>query len=286
MTRSIFIKNLTVIAVTILLLFFASCKDNNTYFSYNKEVTAANDYVIGQQMMVLILNTYFKSISDSLLLATGKSHIDGANIYYGGAEFDTLLIRYPIWGTDDGYGHWRSGDIRISTQQGFLNTETPGLLSFVDFRYDKDTLRAKNFYIHYLGSQASQSDKFHISSDSISLIYSDTNGVSIYKMQQSILRLKNSNDDYYTLEDQFEISNLFSGISREGISYHTETSMEQPLLNQFDCAFLKQGPVAISFDEVSYEAYVYFSDADTCANQYVAELDGNPFPNVIYTHDW
>lgn len=283
--RSICIKNLTVLAVIIMLLFVTSCKDDNTYFSYDQEVVATNDYVIGQQMMILILNTYFKSISDSLLLATGKSQIDGASIYYNGSEFDTLIIHYPIWGNDDGYDHWRAGDIRVSTNQGFLNIEEPSLVSFIDFRYDKDTLRTKDLYIQYMGEYDSQSDLFHIYSDSISLIYSDTSGVSVYNMQQAILRFKDSSGDYYAPDDRFEISNLFSGVSKEGVIYQTETSLEQPLINQFDCAFLKKGPVSISFEGITYSGAVYFSELDTCVNQYVAELDGNPFPNVINTHD-
>lgn len=280
-----YIKNLAYSIVIITALFISSCTDDNTYFSYNQEVAATNDYVIGQQMMVLILNTYFKSISDSLLLATGKSNIDGASIFYNGGEFDTLLIRYPVWGNDDGYDHWRTGDIKVLTKQGFFNTEANYEFRFDGFFYDKDTLLVDSLTLRYMGTNG-QNDVFTVSSDTIWQIFSDTSGESRFWMQQSFQRFKDVSSVYHTPLDSFQIFGRFNGIARNKVLYATETAEGLALLNQFDCSFLKEGPVSISFEGVPYGGAVYFSDADTCVNQYVAELDGNPFPNYIYTHDW
>jgi len=279
------IKNLTFSIVIITAMLISSCQDNNTYFSYDQEVAATNDYVIGQQMMVLIMNTYFKSIADSLLLATGKSHIDGASIFYTGGEFDTLLIRYPVWGNDDGYDHWRAGDISVSTNQGFFNTETIYKFKFDGFFYDKDTLLVDSLTLRYVGMNG-QNDIFTVSSDTIWQIFSDTSGKNRFWMQQSFQRFKDVSSAYHTPLDSFQIYGGFNGLSRNKVHYATETMETVPFLNQFDCAFLKKGPASISFEGVPYGGAVYFSDSDTCANQYIAELDGNPFPNFIYTHDW
>ncbi len=274
--------------VFIVGLFISSCKkDDNSYYSYNTGIDATKDYVIGQQMMVLILNTYFKSISDSLLLNTGhNNNIDGANVYLKSGVNDTLIIRYPWWGTDDGYDHYRAGEIKVCANEGFLNPGESYYLDFTNFMYDKDTLRVDSLNIIYLGKVNGQSDLFHIHSDSIFQIFSDSSGVNTFKMQQSFLRFEDPSSDYYTLDDKFEISGLFGGISREGVAYNTDISEEQALLNQFNCSFLKQGPIPILFSDTINNGTIYFSEADTCANQYVVEFDGNPFPAPIYTKDW
>lgn len=267
-------------------LLFSSCKkDDNSYYSYNTGIAATNDYVIGQQMMVLILNTYFKSISDSLLLATGRSDVDGAAVYIKNGAADTLLIRYPVWGTDDGYGHWRAGEIKVCTEDGFFNPSTDYRFYFVDFFYDKDTLRVDNLSMQYMGKDGSN-DLFSVYSDTILQIFSDSSGVNEFWINQSFLRYKDPSSIYYTLQDKFEVSGSFEGISIGGVNYHTEIFPDSALLNQYDCSFLKQGPCAINFGDFPYRGSVYFSEADTCANQYVVEFDGNPFPAPIYLRDW
>ena len=286
MSRSILSSVIFLVLITGLL--FSSCKkDDNSYHSYNTGIDATKDYVIAQQMLVLILNTYFKSISDSLLINTGhNNNIDGANVYLKSGIKDTLIIRYPWWGTDDGQDHYRAGDIKVCANEGFLNPGVPYHLNFINFMYDKDTLRVDSLNIIYLGVVSGQSELFQVSSDSIFQVFADTSGVNIFNMQQSFLRIKNTTSEYYTLEDKFEISGLFNGFSREEVHYSTDISGEQPLLNQFDCSFLKQGPVPIHFTDTTYNGTIYFSDADTCVNQYVVEFGGNPFPYPIYTHDW
>jgi hypothetical protein len=238
-------------------------------------------------MMVLILNTYFKSVSDSLLLATGRSNIDGAVVYLIDGNPDTLLIRYPDWGTDDGYGHWRSGDIKISYDQVLLNPDAPSQFRFINFQYDKDTLRVDSLLVQYVGGVNAQSDLFHVFSDTIRQIFRDTSGISKFWMKQSFLRFKDASSVYHSPLDRFEISGLIEGKAREGLQYTTEVQEDTlALINQFDCFFLKQGPVSITFPENSVVGIIYFSEADTCANQYIAEFDGSPFPAPIYTRDW
>lgn len=283
-------KSVVLLALSFVLLgglFFSSCKkDDNSYHSYHSNLDASRDYVIGQQMMVLILNTYFKSVTDSLLLATGRSDIDGAAVYLKEGISDTLLIRYPAWGTSDGYGHWRSGEIKVFENQGFQNPSGPNQFKFVNFHYDKDTLYVDSLYVQYLGDVNAQSDLFHVFSDTIRQVFSDTSGINKFWMQQSFLRYKDASSEYHSPLDRFEISGLLSGISREGVQYSTDTPEDPSILNQFDCSFLKQGPVNITFADTAYNGTVYFSKADTCANQYVAEFDGNPFPAPIYVRNW
>ena len=268
-------------------LFFSSCKkDDNTYHSYNPSIAATKDYVVGQQMMVLILNTYFKSITDSLLLATGRSDIDGAAVYLHGWNSDTLLIRYPSWGAHDGYGHWRSGDIKVCVDQGILIPDVINQFRFVDFMYDKDTLRVDSLYVQYLGTVDAQSDMFHVYSDTIRQVFSDSSGTHKFWIQQSFLRFKDVASEFHMPLDRFEISGVFQGVSREGMSYSTNTPEDPALLNQFDCSFLKQGPVSIVFSDTTNTGSVYFSEADSCTNQYVFEFDGNPFPAPVYVRKW
>jgi hypothetical protein len=268
-------------------LLFSSCKkDENTYRSYNPSIDAAHDYVIGQQMMVLILNTYYKSITDSLLLTTGRSNIDGAAVYLQEWNPDTLLIRYPSWGAHDGYGHWRAGEIKVCVDQGFLIPAAINQFCFVDFQYDKDTLRVDSLYVQYVGVVNAQSERFRVYSDTIRQVFSDSSGVNKFWMQQSFLMFKDTASDFHKLLNTFEISGVFQGIARGGVSYSTNTPEEPALLNQLDCSFLKQGPVSITFTDTTNTGLVYFSEADSCSNQYIFEFDGNPFPAPIYVRKW
>ncbi|MCF6342735.1 MAG: hypothetical protein L3J31_08030, partial [Bacteroidales bacterium] len=219
-------------------------------------------------------------------LFTGHSNIDGANVSFGGAESDTLFIHYPAWGADDGYGHWRSGDIKVSTGQGFFEPSSIVRFHFIDFFYDKDTLHIDSLQVQFLGQPDGQNGLFSVSSDTIHRIFSDTSGVNRFWMQQSFLRLKDASSPYHTPLDKFAISGWLNGESGEGVCYFTETSEEQPLLNQLNCTFLKQGSVAISFSSLNYEGNIYFSDPDTCENQYVVIFDESPFPYPIYARNW
>ncbi len=281
-------KKISIPALLIFLAFgllFTACKDNNTYISYNREIDATNDYVTGQQTIVLLLNTYFKSISDSLLLADGQNTIDGANVSYNGGADDTLFIRYPSWGTDDGYGHWRAGVIKVTTKQGFFTTAANYRFIFSGFTYDKDTLRVDSMFMQYLG-RTDGNDLFSVVADTVYQIFIDSSGIHSFSMEQSFLRIKDGTSVYHTPFDRFEIDGKIEGTSRDGVRYTSVVAGDQLLLSQLDCPFLKQGFVSISYNEVFYEAMVYFSDTDTCANQYVAEIDGNPFPHPIYTKKW
>jgi len=281
-----YLASIAFLCVFVVAIFFSSCKkDKNSYYSYNSGIDAAKDYVVGQQMMVLLLNTYFKSISDSLLLATGRSNIDGAAIYLKTGESDTLLIRYPVWGAYDGYGHWRSGDIKVCADQGFLNPSTAYPFYFIDFFYDKDTLRVDNLVLNYHGKQG-QDDLFSVFSDTIHQVFSDSSGLSKFWMNQSFLRIKDPSSVYYTLLDKFEISGSIEGISRDAVHYQTKIVTDSTLLSQYNCSFLKQGPLSISFRDLPYNGTIHFSKADTCSNQYIAEFDGSPFPAPIYTRYW
>jgi hypothetical protein len=281
-----YLASIVFLCVFVVAIFFSSCKkDENSYYSYNSGIDAAKDYVVGQQMMALLLNTYFKSISDSLLLETGRSNIDGAAVYLKDGNPDTLLIRYPVWGTNDGYGHWRSGDIKVCAEDGFFNPSADYRFRFIDFLYDKDTLRVDSLSVQYMEKDG-PNDLFSVYSDTICQIFSDSSGVSKFWMNQSFLRIKDPSSVYYTLLDKFEISGSIEGVSRDGVHYQTKIVTDSTLLSQYNCSFLKQGPLSISFRDLPYDGTIHFSKADTCANQYVAELDGSPFPAPIYTHVW
>ncbi len=53
-------KNILILGLTILL--FASCGKENEQIDYNTGVLASQEYVESQQIMDLLLNTYFKRL--------------------------------------------------------------------------------------------------------------------------------------------------------------------------------------------------------------------------------
>lgn len=75
---------------------FSSCGKENQQINYNTGVLASQEYVQSQQMMNLILNTYFKSITDSLLIVAHESEIDGAYVTYAETPEEKLVIEYLI----------------------------------------------------------------------------------------------------------------------------------------------------------------------------------------------
>ena len=67
------------IAIAIIL---SSCGKENQQIDYNTGVLASQEYVQSQLMMNLLLNTYFKSITDSVLIVDHHAEVDGAIVTY------------------------------------------------------------------------------------------------------------------------------------------------------------------------------------------------------------
>ncbi len=228
-------------------------------------------------MMDLLLNTYFKSITDSLLIFDYTSSIDGGIINYYENPEERIVIEYPWWGCDDQCGHNRAGTITAFPDPGFYDSLAVIRLVFDDFKYDEDTISVSDMTITNLGKIDGVNDSYSIKAQSVQRIYSYKPGGTLFKMDQTFIRHKDPSSIYHIPKDQFEVSGIISGISSNNEKYTANLNEEEYLINQFSCAWAKLGPAILSFDSQPYEAFILFPGADTCMNTYLVDIEGNSF---------
>lgn len=261
----------------IFVIILSSCGKKNQQIDYNIGVFASQEYVQSQQMMNLLLNTYFKSITDSLLIINHFSEIDGAEVSYFETPEEKIVIAYSALGTDDLYGHRRAGTITATPNIGFYDSLAVINLEFSQFEYDEDAINVKSLSVTNSGRIDGVNYTYHIMAESIQRTYADSTGMTRFNMDQTLLQLKDPSTIFHSPEDQFEITGVINGISSTNHSYTANISEQEYLLNQFSCNWFKLGPAILNFESQTYEAFILFPGADTCINRYAVGIDDNPF---------
>ncbi len=265
-------------ALAVILVMFSSCGKENQQIDYNVGVLASQEYVQSQQMMDLLLNTYFKSITDSLLIVDYSSSVDGATVTYRNTPGETIIINYPLWGCEDECGHNRAGKITAVAHPGFYDSLAVINLSFDEFRYDGDTLLVNGFTITNKGKTDGLNDAYAVKAQSVQRIYADTmGGGTHFSMDQIFVREKDPATIYHSTKDRFMISGTIKGVSSTGYSYMAHVETEGYILDQFSCNWAKLGPALLSLESQVYSTFILFPGADTCANRYVVDIEGNSF---------
>ena len=275
--RHIVKKGLIVTIVLSVVVFITSCHKENTSLDFNQSVETISDYVEAQQMTDLLLNTYFKSITDSTLLTDGISEIDGASVSYS-ANPAKIIIDYYIWSKEDGYGHYRKGRYEATTASSFFDSLAVVDFSFHSFDYDFDSINATNFSLTNMGNNADDNYLFSVSITNFYRKFHDTTGIITYQLQQDFIRTKDISSPYYTDNDFFSISGNLSGIARNGKSYTSIISDTNNLTNSFSCQWLIDGTSEINLpesDNFTNIATVNFSNSGTCRNQYSIVINGS-----------
>jgi len=271
------INNSSFLLLLLLSFLISSCSKKNQQIDYNIGVLASQEYVQSQQMMDLLLNTYFKSITDSLLIFDYSSSIDGGIINYYEDPEERIVIEYPWWGCDDLCGHNRAGTITAFPDPGFYDSLAVIRLVFDDFKYDGDTIYVNDMTITNLGKLDGVNGSYSIKAQSVQRIYAYKPGGTSFKMDQIFIRHKDPSSIYHTLNDKFEVSGIFSGLSSGNEKYAANLNKEEFLISQFSCTWAKLGPAILSFDSQPYEAFILFPGADTCMNTYLVDIEGNSF---------
>lgn len=260
-----------------ILLTALSCKENNnSMIDYSYGVAISSDYASAQHLSISIANTYFKCIYDSTLINTGMATIDEAEVEYYPDSLFQLKIIYPEWGTDDGYGNWRQGEIHIKADGGFFNENEDVDFYFKDFYFTKDTITAHNYSIKYLGDNS-----FQMQSDSVCRIIEDTTGIIVFSSQQYFNIILNANK---TKLEHLVVTGLLEGKSVEGFRFATTT--KESIFSDLTCNWMKLGDVEILFDGVDYPGNVFFSDSSVCDNRYNLVIDDVDFPSKIQKPKW
>ncbi len=249
------------------LVLFTSCHKKNTSFDYNQAIETVSDYVEAQQMTDLLLNTYFKSITDSILLADGVAEIDGADV---SLSFDPakIVIEYPSWGNDDGYGHVRKGIYEAATETSFFDSLAIVNFTFTNFSYDFDSVSVSDLTIINKGTSTNENYLFNINGTHIYREFHDTTGHIVYELDQSFLRNKQNSSPYYSENDYFEISGSLVGVARNSKTFNCIIQDTSGLTNSFSCNWLKGGVAEIVLPDFIYNAEVNFYNGGECFNQY------------------
>mgnify|MGYP001255522956 CR=1 FL=1 len=262
------------IGITII---FSSCGKENEQIDYNVGVLASQEYVQSQQMMNLLLNTYFKSITDSLLIFNYHSEIDGAVVVYSDTPEEKIVMDYPDWGCSDDCGHYRAGTITAKPNTGFYDSLAVINFTFENFQYDNNDVYVNGMTITNLGRLNGIHYTFKIQTGSVQVIYADTSGATEFNMGQNFVFYKDPTTIFHSPEDYFEITGTMNGTTSTGESFTANLSEQEYILNAFSCIWAKLGPAILSFESVTYEAFILFPGADTCLNKYAVGIDGNPF---------
>jgi len=271
-------KNLVLILLSVTL-FTVSCKKNkNSYIDYNPAVTASQEFASNQQMMTQILNTYFKSLTDSLLWADGTAIVDGATVSIKDSPVVMMEINYNSWGNYDGYGHFRQGIIEALPETDFMQANVLVNFNFDNFLFDKDTLLVDAMSVLHVSESTQAIRDYEVTIDSAVMIYSDTTDMERYSFNMNqVFSLKKDPDSSYTsTNDEILISGTMNGITYVNNTYNALITDSSALVDTYDCHYLKGGPVSLQVADFTYPAVIYYPD--TCDNSYTIEIDGNPFP--------
>ena len=272
-------EKLIIMLLLFTTAFISSCHKENTSFDYVQTIETVSDYVESQQMTDLILNTYFKSITDSTLFTDGTSEIDGADVSYS-ANPAKIIIEYPTWGRDDGYGHTRKGTYEATTESSFLDSLAVVNFTFNNFYYDDDTITVVNLSI--INTTATNGNNiFNIDANNILRRFHDTTGYVKYNVEQSFVRIKDTSSVYYTSNDYFEITGNLSGIARNGHSYNSTTQDTSSLIVNYSCRWIKAGITEVELPDFIYNATVNFNNGGECLNQYSIITNESLFTDVF-----
>ena len=247
-------------------LFIASCHKENTSFDYNMAIETVSDYVDTQQMTNLLLNTYFKSITDSTLITDGIAEIDGADVNYS-ADPAIITILYS-WAKYDSYGHLRKGKYEASTESSFFDSLAIININFSNFFYDSSAISVGNFSIENMGTTTNNNYLFKVEATDILIKYHDSTGNISYQVEQNYLRVKNPSTPYHTNDDYFRISGNMTGIARNNNSFTSSTQDTNNLLVYYSCPWIKGGTAEIELPGFIYNASVDFFNDGECRNHY------------------
>ncbi len=266
-------KNRLFLLLPLVLLMLSSCHKKNEQIDYNIGIAASQQYVSARQMMNLLMNTYFKSITDSVLLTGFSSHIDGAAVRYSEYPEQTIVIDYSSGGISDGYGHYRSGIITARAPSGFYDSLAVINFDFESFRYDGDSLFISGMTVRNLGRTERGNKSYNVKASSVTRMFSDTTGFT-FNMDEVFEWEKDAFSIFYTPEERFLITGKINGYMSENNSYHAVIDDAEPVISEFSCVYPKSGPAFLTFDKENYMVKIYFTTADSCANTYFVDING------------
>lgn len=277
-------KNIVILVLITIILFGLSCKktNNNTSVNYQYGVEISSDYASVQHLLINLSSTYFKVIYDTVLFSAGQNKIDEAIVSYYPDSIYQIVIYYPYWGSDDGYGNWRQGDILIKADSGFFNTDYPSEIFFSNFNSDKDTIKANSFTYEFLGENNDVAS-FNMIVENGSRSFEDTSGIITFDANLNVdidFSLYNGNK----LPGNLNFSGDMNGLCRNENEFQAQ--IQEKILSDLSCNWMKNGMVNIGYTGVEYTGTIIYSDPALCENWYNLEIKDISFPSKIIKPKW
>ena len=151
---------------------------------------------------------------------------------------------------------------------------------FIDFSWDKNLLLVDSLKVTNLGKAGGKNYQYSVNMAKATLTYADTTVANPYTfvMDQSFTVLKEEGTVYTSLQDSLAIFGSLNGLTASGLEFDAQSVVDSTMIFSFSCSWLKQGITQLTTANFPYLSTVYFPDADTCVNQYLIEVDNNPFP--------
>ena len=97
-------------------------------------------------------------------------------------------------------------------------------------------------------------------------------------MYQTFRLKKDAASEYTSMSDEIFITGTMDGITMDLTTYSALVADSSEIIGKYDCRWLKNGPTNLQVTGFEFPAIIYFPEPDTCKNEYVIEIDGNPFP--------
>ncbi len=272
----------SVLIVLMGILIFSCQKKTNTNISFHRGVESAKNYVYAQQMMTQIMATYFKSITDSTLIADGSSNIDGAAVFtFHNESPRRIRFKYPDWSSEDGYGHRRAGLIDATTTGKFDDVEAEINFTFTDFLYDFDSVFVDSLQVQNKGKVDGKNNQYKTKSPYIEYHFADSSGIFTFSLNQDFIVYKFGSTYYTNPKDSLGIYGGLDGNTVRDVTFEAINSADSALLFSYQCNYLKLGIVEIETYLFDYITTAYFQEADSCNNEFLIVVDKNPFPHLI-----
>lgn len=272
----------SVLIVLMVILIFSCQKKTNTNISFQRGVESAKNYVYAQQMMTQIMATYFKSVTDSTLIADGTSNIDGAAVFtYPNENPRRVRFKYPEWSSEDGYGHRRAGTIDATTIGNFDDVESEINFTFTYFLYDFDSVFVDSMQVQNKGKVDGKNNQYKTKSTHIDYHFADSSGIFSFSLDQDFIVYKFGSTFYTNPMDSLGIYGALDGNTVRDVSFEAINSADSALLFSYQCNYLKLGIVDIETYMFDYITTAYFQEADSCNNEFLIVIDNSPFPNLI-----
>ncbi len=275
--KFIAVKFFAIILFALSMVWLASCRKENTSIDYNVYIETVGDYVEAQQMTDLLMKTYFKSITDSLLLTDSTAKIDGADVTLTSNPL-LLKIVYP-WCIPDGYGHKRMGSIEISSETGFYDSLSVIQFKFSGFYYDTDSVDVQGFSLTNLGKRGDNSDAYNLNINNFYRQTVDTSGNITFlkfELQQELKRFRTTPSPYYNLNDYFTALGNVVGVAQNAKSFTSVIADSALLTYSLSCNYITNGSVVMDMPDLTNNTAVNFNGGN-CENIYQISIAGTLF---------